>query len=276
MEGEDERSPEEELVSLDNYTSMETRPLNRQGSVDEGSPRSLAACENEGIDPSFLLYRPLEAFAAPGKPRALQQQEFEKHEALRTSTFVCKHHLDILLRLKQDRLEEQKRLEQKARRTGTSRTKRKTTPKQTSSASGSPEVREDVMPQLRQQYQLLKKVRKSTKCFSNSRTHRRRRNVTPPVFTSPSTRPRSRPSWCATRRTRTPKTAQGASPSSARSICSANCSGKQKSSTSRSVGSRRVSALRRPERARTSGCCGKSTRKSKPEERLYAPGAGCE
>ena len=41
------------------------------------SPRSLEICKQEGVKPSSLLYRPLEFFSAPGKPKSIQHQEYE-------------------------------------------------------------------------------------------------------------------------------------------------------------------------------------------------------
>ena len=71
------------LISLDNYERYEaTHNLN--------SPRSLEACRREGVNPKALRYKTLDSFAAPGKPPALQEAEFEQYEKNRQRILLIK------------------------------------------------------------------------------------------------------------------------------------------------------------------------------------------
>ncbi len=75
---------------------------------NKNSPRSLEACKQEGILLSSLKYRPIESFAAPGKPFALQEMEYNQLEKKRQRKYClvseqAKNEIEILRQLREVR-----------------------------------------------------------------------------------------------------------------------------------------------------------------------------
>lgn len=75
----------------------------------------MEACKKEGIDPTYILYRPLESFANVGKPEEIQTLEHDQADEQRQSIVLQKIRKDMLIQLRNDRWEIIKRDRRKAK-----------------------------------------------------------------------------------------------------------------------------------------------------------------
>lgn len=74
------------LISFDNYDKYETTNI-------VNSPRSLKACQSEGIDPKSLIKKSLKNFSSPGKAKEISELEYKLYNKKRSRNFKNKNRI---------------------------------------------------------------------------------------------------------------------------------------------------------------------------------------